>query len=63
MQITKLFTKNKERIQKLNVTGDTNTFIKRNWPKVAFSVIWLMQILKIYIEESLLVKYCVIEYL
>ena len=41
------FTKNKERIQKFKETGDTSYILKMNLIKHAFSMIWLMGILKI----------------
>ena len=41
------FTKNKERIEKFMKTGNTDLFIKMNLIKLAFSMIWLMENLKI----------------
>ena len=40
------FTRNKQRIQKFMQTGDTNYFYKNELDKV-FTMIWLMEILKI----------------
>ena len=40
------FTKNKQRIQKFMQTGDTTMFTRMNWIKLAFNMIWLMEILK-----------------
>ena len=40
------FTKNKKRIQKFNETGDTSYIYKNELDK-AFSMIWLMKVLKI----------------
>ena len=36
------FTKNKERIEKLMQTGNATLFIKINFKKHVFSMIWLM---------------------
>ena len=42
------FTKNKERIQKVKETGDTQTiFTNMKLLRFIFSMIWLMEILKI----------------
>ena len=41
------FTKNKERIQKFKETGDTSYIYKLYLISYAFSMIWLMAILKI----------------
>ena len=41
------FTKNKERIQKFKETEDTNYIYKNELDKLVFSMIWLMEILKI----------------
>ena len=38
-------------------------FIKMNQIKLVFSMTWLMEILKISLEEQLPIKYCVIEHL
>ena len=44
--------KNKERIRKIKVIGDIqDIFIKANQIKVVFNMIWLLEILKILIEE------------
>ena len=40
------FTKNKERIQKTEETGDQDIFTKMNYIKPVFNMIWLMEILK-----------------
>ena len=41
------FTKNKERIQKFKETGDTKYIYRNELDKVVFSMIWVMEILKI----------------
>ena len=41
------FTKNKERIEKFMQTGNTRFIYKMNLIKLVFSMIWLMEILKI----------------
>ena len=38
-------------------------FIKTNLIKLVFNMAWLMEILKIYLEEHLLIKYSVIKHL
>ena len=49
-------TKNKEGIKKIEETGDSNQI------KPAFNIIWLMEVLKIGLEEHLLIKYYVIKH-
>ena len=51
------FTENKERIQKLEETGDSRYIYQNDLDKFAFNMIWLMIILKIYQAEQLLIKY------
>ena len=51
------FTKNKERIQKFKETGDTSYIYEMNLIKRAFSLVWLMEILKIQQEEQLPIKF------
>ena len=53
------FTKNKERIQKLKKTRDSKYIYK----KLAFNTTWLTEILKIYQEGQLLIKYYIIKHL
>ena len=50
------FTKNKERIKKLKKHEISD--IKTNYMKFVFNMTWLMVILKILVEEQLLMKYC-----
>ena len=57
------FTKNKERTQKFKKQEIQDTFIKRNWIKVAFNMICLMEILSTCLEEQLLIKYYMIKHL
>ena len=40
-----------------------NIFIKMNWIKLVFNMTWLMEILKIYLEEQLLIKHYIIKHL
>ena len=48
------FTKNKERIQKFVKKQETQKiFIKTNNIKLVFNMIWLMEILKIYLEDKI----------
>ena len=51
------FTKNKERIKNLKKTGDTKCIYKNELDKACFSMIWLMEVLKIEQEEQLLIKF------
>ena len=51
------FTKNKERIQKLKKQGIQVIFIKINLIRLVFSMIWLMEILKIQKEEQFLIQF------
>ena len=57
------FTKNKERMQKLKEQEIQNIFIRTNEINIAFSMIWLMDILRIFLEEQLLIKYYMLKYL
>ena len=60
------FTKNKERILKfkeLKKQGNQDIFIKPNFTIPVFSAIWLMEILQIYLEKQLLIKYYVTKHL
>ena len=41
------FTKNKERIQRLSETADSSYITEMSLIKLAFNMIWLMEILKI----------------
>ena len=41
------FTKNKERIQNFKEAGDTSHIYKNEFDKTCFSMIWLMEILRI----------------
>ena len=48
------FTKNKERIQKFVRKQEIQEiFIKTNKIKLIFNMIWLMEILKIYLEDKI----------
>ena len=49
------FTKNKE-YKNLNKQEVQNTFIKTNQIKLAFNTTWLTEILRIYLEEQLLIE-------
>ena len=54
------FTKNKERIQKFKETGDLRYIYQNELDKLCFQH---YKILKIYLEEQLLIKYYVIKHL
>ena len=41
------FTKNKERIKNLQKPEIQDIFIKKNWIKLVFNIIWLMELLKV----------------
>ena len=51
------FTKNKERIQKCKKKEIHDILSKRNQIKLIFNMAWLIQTLKIYVKEQLLIKY------
>ena len=58
------FTKSKERIQKLKKNpGDSRYIYQNELDKACFKTIWLMETLKIYLEEQLLIRYYMIKYL
>ena len=60
----KLFAKNKEKIQKnLKKQEMWDIFIKINWIMLALNMIWFTDILNIYLEEQLLIKYYMIKHL
>ena len=50
------FSKDGERIYNLRKQEGKNIFIKVNWIKFAFNLTWLIELLKIYLEEQLLIK-------
>ena len=50
------FNKNKERIQKLEKTGDAKYIGRKNQIKLVFNMSWLMEILKIQQKEQLQIK-------
>ena len=52
-----LFAKNKERIQKFKETLGSQLFIKTSEIKLAFSMILVIEILKMYVKEQFLIKY------
>ena len=49
-------TKNKERIQKLKESGDTNYIYKNDLGKACFNMIWLMLNIKILIKQHNQIK-------
>ena len=51
------FTKNKEIIQKYEETGDSRYIYQKELGKACFQHDMIMEILKIYREEQLLIKY------
>ena len=58
------FTKNKEKIKKLKKKqAIRDIFIKTNYTKPVFSMIWRIEILKIYQKEQLMIKHYVSKYL
>ena len=57
------FTKNKERIQKFKETGDSKYILKTSQIYLEFNMTWLIEILRIYIEEQSWIKYYVIKHL
>ena len=61
--ISGTFTKNKDRTQKFKETGDSRFIYQSKLDKACFNMTWLMENLKIKLEEQLLIKYCVIKHL
>ena len=57
------FTKNKEKIKKTNKTGGSRHIYQNDHIEPVFNMTWLMDILKIQLEEQLLTKYFVIKHL
>ena len=57
------FTKNKQKYKKLKKHEIYDIFLKTNKTKPAFSMIWLMDDLKNYLEDQLLIKCFLIKYL
>ena len=47
------FTKNKERVKQV---GDTSYIYKNDLERLAFNMIWLMEVLNIWQKEQLLIK-------
>ena len=47
------FTKNKERVKQV---GDTSYIYKNDLKRLAFNMIWLMEVLNIWQKEQLLIK-------
>ena len=58
-----LFTKKKTKTEYKKKQEIHDIFIKTNLIKLVFNMAWLMEILKIYLEEHLLIKYSVIKHL
>ena len=58
-----LFMKNKERMQEFKETWDSRYIYQIKLDKTFFNMIWLMEILHIYLEEQLLMTYHVIKHL
>ena len=60
----RLFAKNKKESKSLKKTGDSRHIYQNELGKArCFQHDMAMKILKIYLEEQLLIKYCVIKYL
>ena len=57
------FTKNKESIQKFKKQDIQGIFVKTSQIKLVFNMAWLINILKIYLEEQLLIEYCMKKHL
>ena len=58
----RLFTKNNEQIQKFKETVDSGYIYQNDLDKASFQQTWLMEILKTYLEEQLLIKYYMIKH-
>ena len=52
-----LFTKNKEKIQKLKKQRIQDVFIKIDYIKLVLSMKMIMDILQVYLKEHILIKY------
>ena len=57
------FIKNKERIQKFKETMDSRYIYQNELDKACFQMAWFMEILKIFLEEQLLIEYYMIKHL
>ena len=56
------FTKKRERIQNVKKQKiQDSRFLKTNYIKLVFNMTWLMEALRIYLEEQFLIKYYVIK--
>ena len=58
-----LFSKKKEIIQKIKETGDSRYIYQNNLDKACFQHDMVYVILKMQLEERILIKYCVIKHL
>ena len=58
-----LFSKKKEIIQKIKETGDSRYIYQKNLDKACFQLDMVYVILKMQLEERILIKYCVIKHL
>ena len=56
------FTKNKERTKKKKKQLIQDVFIETKQMRIVFNTIWILEVLKIYLEEQLLIKYHVIKH-
>ena len=57
------FTKNKERTKKKKKKQlIQDVFIETKQMRIVFNTIWILEVLKIYLEEQLLIKYHVIKH-
>ena len=59
----KPFTKNKESIQKFKKQDIQGIFVRTSQIKLVFNMAWLINILKIYLEEQLLIEHCMKKHL
>ena len=57
------FIKNKERLQKLKETGDSRYIYQNELDKACFQLDRLMEILNIYLEKQILMKFYLIKHL
>ena len=57
------FTKDKEIVKNLKKQVIQNIFMQTNSITLAFSMLWVMEISRIYLEEQFLIKYYVIKHL
>ena len=59
--VCKPFTRTMKEYKNLKKQYIHDIFVKTNWTKLTFSMIWLMEVLRVCLEEQLLIKYYLIK--